>query len=630
MSGAGRFSFFYDDEEEEVPQTPIPGDFPISIFNPAPALDVPPPISETPEPAAPLDSSEPVQNTPPAASDSTDLSIVSTPENETGGSVVKPEPENLARYTPPNVPPNGASASSSAGTSVVTTPTAEEPVRPPSFIDEDVAVAVAALGTGAQATEETPPMPVPSTMPRASIPRSIRVVTTPVGSIPEEPRHETPPVVSYDLPPGASEPSEERAKFAADAFLATGNLQAASQAIAEFKSLLNAGPDLPAAKRAEVAEVLSSVLSQRFEHFGDVDDMEEAVQTQMQVAALALEDGADPALRAKSHGGLGRTLTAQFEHTGDPDDAELAIDHLNRALRMMPPGHPDRPAVLADFARAELAQYAHSDDPNRLQQALARCEEALTSVPMEAPERTPLSVLIGGALLSRFERTHSPEDIARAVEYLEFAVVHTPEGNPERPKRMRSYGDAILARSVIEGDLYGLNVAIGTHEAALELLTPEHAAYPAVTGSLAKAFHTRFRSTNNVEDLDMAIDRFKTTVEFTPFTDPNHARITDLLGKSFMAKYRAATQPPRTQFLDYAITLHRQAVALTSPDHRHYAGRLESLGKAYSKRYRSMLRRQSATESDLQEAERCLREAMSRDPSRADNILHELGKLNLQ
>ncbi|KAG8726430.1 hypothetical protein FRC11_000154, partial [Ceratobasidium sp. 423] len=175
-----------------------------------------------------------------------------------------------------------------------------------------------------------------------------------------------------------------------------------------------------------------------------------------------------------------------------------------------------------------------------------------------------------------------------------------------------------------------MNTAIDIHKAALELLTPEHAAYPAVTGSLAKTFHTRYKSTNNVEDLDTAIDNFKTTVELTPFTDPNHARITYLLGKSFMAKYRAATQPPRSHFLDYAVTLHRQAVALTPPDHRHYPVRLEALGKAYSRRYRAGLRRQSALQSDLEEAERCLRDAMNQDPSRADSVLHELGKLNQQ
>ncbi|KAH7344198.1 hypothetical protein B0J17DRAFT_645698 [Rhizoctonia solani] len=555
MSGAGRFSFLDDDENEEVPQTPVPGSFPFSFGTPTLAPVVHAPILEVPEPAPPLNSISLLKNTPLAPSDSSNIPVGGLP--------------------PGNVPLDGAST----------------------------------IAWDARAPQPT------------------RVISFPL--------EKNSMIESYsssleNLLHGTSEPSKERAKFTADAF--SRNFDATNQAITEFRNLLKVGSDLTAAKRATITEMLGDALFQRFENYRDVDDMEEAVEIQMQFAALALEEGADPALRAKSHGRLGRTLTAQFEHTGDPDDAELAIDHLNQALRMMPLGHPGRPAVLADFARAELAQYAHSDDLNRLQQALARCEEALALVPMEAPERTPLSGLLGGALLSRFERTHSPEDIARAVEYLEFAVAHTPEGNPERPKRMRSYGDAILARSAIEDDLNGLDVAIGIQEAALELLTPEHTAYPAVIGSLAKALHARFKRTNNGKDLDRAIECLKIAAECSPFSDAQYPYTIEFLGNlySFMAKYRAATQPPRTEFLDYAITLHRQAVALTSSDHRHYAGRLESLGKAYSKRYRSMLRRQSAAESDLQEAERCLREAMSRDPSRADNLFHELGKLNLQ
>ncbi|CUA70918.1 hypothetical protein RSOLAG22IIIB_09185 [Rhizoctonia solani] len=631
MSGA-RFSLFGDDEsEDEVPPTPVPGAFPSPI---------PPPISADPLPVPtvpgglPLPShsessaSTPAQNTSPVPSGSPNIPPnLSTPGNGSDDQVIEPDPVDAASDIPPihvSPPQNGASASNSSSTSVATTPTTEEPAHPPGSINGDPVVTESASETSTR--EETPPIPeLDVTSDILDDPMSTSAILAFLGPAPG---------AATSGPPNIPQPhdtpltSDERAQFAADTFLATGDLEAAGEAIAELKNMLNTDAEVSSARRAELTEVLSSILSQRFEHFGDVDDMEEAVETQMQLAQLAMEDGADPDLRAKSHGGLGRTLTAQFEHTGDIDDADLAIDHLNQALDMMPPGHPGRPTVLADLAKAELAHYAHKDDPSRLQQALARCEEALSLISADAPERTPLSGLLGGALISRFERTHRHEDIARAVEYLEFAVTHTPEGNPERPKRMRSHGDAILSLAVIENDWNGLNTAIGILETALELLTTEHAAYPIVSGSLAKAFHTRYRNTNNVEDLDKAIDQLKTTVEYTPFTDPNHARITDLLGKSFMAKYRAATQPPRTQFLEYAITLHRQAVALTPPEHRHYPGRLESLGKAYSKRYRSMLRRHSAQQSDLHEAERCLREAMERDSSRRDNILHELGKLN--
>ncbi|CAE6528320.1 unnamed protein product [Rhizoctonia solani] len=643
---AGRFSFM-DDDEDEIPLTPIPGSFPSSAPNVTlttpggnpPILEGAPPEStpSTPESssgAAPPSPTEAAQNIPSAQPGPSDIPIIQLPESVSDDQATDPDIENEVPQAPPDVGStlqNGVSTNSSLAGSMTATPTAEEPTPLPNAIDGNASVSGSVPET--EAREETPP-PIPEPSIAASAiafppPLAVRIINPSIGSILEEPEDETPLVAPYNPPPQGMAPAE-RANHAADSFLTTGSLEAASQAITEFRNILSAGPEVPPAERARVAEALTTVLSQRFEHYGDVDDMEQAVETQLQLASFALAEGADPALRAKSHGGLGRTLTTQFEHTGDPDDAELAIEHLNKALEIIPQGDPGRPAVLADFAKAELAHYAHSDDPVRLEQALARCEEALNAIPVESPERTPLTGILGGALLSRFERTHDTDDIARAVEFLEFAAIHTPEGSPEKPKRLRSYGEAVLARADVENNLNSINTAIDIQRAALELVTPEHAVYPAVKGSLAKAFHIRYKSTNNVEDLDTAVDNFKTTVEFTPFTDPNHARITYLLGKSFMAKYRAATQPPRSHFLNYAITLHRQAVALTPPEHRHYAARLEALGKAYSKRYRSALRRQSAQQGDLDEAERCLTDAMSRDPSRADTILHELGKLNQQ
>ncbi|CAE6430796.1 unnamed protein product [Rhizoctonia solani] len=682
MSGPGRFSL-WDDDEEEAPQDPAPQDptpqDPTSQ-NPTPRSSVPEItipdrcVSETPETETP-DAETPVpgaflfdapaanpvipppipeelsQGATPSRSNTPAQSVHLVPSgpsntsntpaviNELGDNV-DPNSGQSVPEVPPEVRPmtlNGASTDSSQNASIATTPAVDEPNHLLDLIDASLPALALTPTPETHGQGQTPAALNPvsnfnnTTASSANVQPLIRtnpILASIIGQ-PGDSAREASLSSFYEPPAGANEMSpEERGAFAADAFLSTGNLEAARHAITDLRTALNVGADVPLAQKAQVAEMLSSVLSQRFDHYGDIDDMEQAVETQTRLAALSLEEGADPELRAKSHGGLGRTMAAQFSHTADPDDAELAITHLDQALRLTPPGHVDRPTVLADFARIELAQYARSDDHNYLEKALARCEEALNSIPQDTPERTPLSGLLGGALLSRFERTHSFEDIARAVEFLEFAVIHTPRGNPERPKRMRSYGDAIMMRAVGQNDFASLNAAIDVHGAALELLTPEHAAYPAVTGSLAKAFHARYRGTGNIQDLDRAIEHLKTTVEYTPFTDPDHARITDLLGKSFMTKYRTAVQPPRSQYLDYAITLHRQAVALTPREHRHYAGRLESLGKAYSKRYRSQLRRNSIQPNDLQQAERCLTEAMEREPSRAERILHELGKLN--
>ncbi|KAF8748312.1 hypothetical protein RHS01_10936 [Rhizoctonia solani] len=453
-------------------------------------------------------------------------------------------------------------------------PRSETPSISDVLVDENGSDASVADPNSGNATQDIPTDVVPILPPEGSAdnPQPASAVSTPGIEEVSVVTHnsETPirepgsfKIISHPSSGPRRNAPEERAAITANEFLSSGDLEAAHQAITDLKELLSQGSNLPLSTKAQAAETLALYYLKGSSIMGTSTTWRK---------------------RIKSHGGLGRTLAAQFEHTADPDYAELAINHLNQALELTPPGHSDRPKVLADFARIELAQYARSDDRNSLEQALARCEEALDSVPTNAPERTPLSGLLGGALLSRFDRTHK---------------------SPERPKRMRSYGDAIMMRAMVQNDMNSLNTAINIQEMALDYLLP----------NMLPIRYNRQSS----QGLPYSLQSHRS----------RHARITDLLGKSFMAKYRTAVQPPRTQYLNYAVELHRQAVALTPSDHRRYAGRLESLGKAYSKRYRSQLRRQNAQQSDLDAAERCLREVIERDPSRIEDMLRELGNLGL-
>ncbi|KAF8760098.1 CHAT domain [Rhizoctonia solani] len=545
MSGGARFSFMDDEEVPETPppQTPMPGEFPFPLPSPTPSPNPAMPSEGASSRKHQFKTSQLLHLIHPNITQDVPTDVVPVPSAE--GSA-----DNSQSASPVSTPGIGgpshvlgaAGSEASVATQTSETPNREEtPILEPGTTVYDMTPG---------ATDTRTPTPTPR------IPIHVLQDLRPLENrAPSRSSHIHLPDLAEMLP--RSEPLSQPTSF--------------------YQAAISKRP----IRRSPISK--NAVLSQRFEHYGDVDDMEEAVEAQLKLASFSLESS-DPELKIKSHGGLGRTLAAQFEHTADPDYAELAINHLNQALQLTPPGHSDRPKVLADFARIELAQYARSEDRSSLEQAVAR---------------EHLSGLLGGALLSRFERTHSAEDIARAVEFLGFAVEHTPEESPERPKRMRSYGDAIMMRAMVQNDMNSLNTAISIQEMALELLTTEHAAYPAVTGSLAKAFHIRYRATSDIQDLDKAIDHLKITVEYTPFTDPDHARITDYLA------------------------------TLTPSDHRRYAGRLESLGKAYSKRYRSQLRRQNAQQSDLDAAERCLREVIERDPSRIEDMLRELGNLGL-
>ncbi|KAB5588840.1 TPR-1 domain containing protein [Ceratobasidium theobromae] len=477
----------------------------------------------------------------------------------------------------------------------------------------------------------------PSTS-RTSVGTTRRTLADPVSVIPEESEADIPEgnrIQNIAAPPLRNvmdAPSESQGDTAVNNFLETGDIEMANYAIARFMGVLanaerNSSAKLSITEKARIADKLSTVLSQRFEHFGDVDDIEQAMEVQTKLAALAFDNNSGRSIKTKSLAGLGRTLTAQFDHTGDPTDAELALENLTQALETMSRTDPARPALLGDIVKLNLASYRHFDDPSKLEQALTFCQEAINSVPPHSPEKTTISNLLGSTLLARFERSQDLQDVELAIHHLDSVLSNTPPRSPERPKRLRSYGDALLARFKHQRNQGDLENAIRIQLEALELLDPEKTAFAEVTGSLAMAFHARYKNSgNNIEDLDNAIKYFKTTVELTPFSNPDHPRITDLLGKSFISKYRSDRN---LQYLDYAVMLQQQSLVLTPLESRHYANRLEGLGYAYSKRYRTYPRhRRTPAQSDKLEAEKYLKQAMERDPAKSGHITHELTKLN--
>ncbi|KAG8740029.1 hypothetical protein FRC10_004823 [Ceratobasidium sp. 414] len=101
-----------------------------------------------------------------------------------------------------------------------------------------------------------------------------------------------------------------------------------------------------------------------------------------------------------------------------------------------------------------------------------------------------------------------------------------------------------------------------------------------------------------------------------------------MLGKAFMSKYRLE---PNFNLLDYAVMLHKQALALTPAGNRHRFERLDSLGYAYSKRFRSYHQHNMPQNmTDRTEAINAFQEALKiihhnpSHPSRTGFTLHDI------
>ncbi|KAG8701664.1 hypothetical protein FRC08_003967 [Ceratobasidium sp. 394] len=595
---------------------PVPADSATPVRSPTPSPTTPVHPASPIHPATPIRSSTPARAVTPVARVSTPVAREPTPVSRPRTPAIRastpvitfiheledaiPTPDAIPDPAPtPDPVPELERVSSSVAAPVRPATPARGPTPVPRVLtpaitftreSEVVPLTPELVPVTALELERVPPRvatPVrPATPARAATPLRAATptrVVTPIR-IPS-PRRTPQPEPEPELVP------EVRADIAVEAFLQSGDLQAADEAIDHYKHILedaktNPNIEIPPVEQARVANKLSTVLSHRFEHFGDVDDIEEAVDMQIKLAEIAMsESSSDPTLQAESLKGLGKTLTSQFELTGDPADADLAVENLSKALDTVPEDSPARPAILGDMAKAQLARYMRTDGGADLDQALDNCQQAMNALPLHAPERAPLANTYGKALLAKFESSNNSEDIDMAVEHLGYAVANSAVTSPERPKRLRTYGDALLTRFKDQKDESDLQDAIDTQREALDLLQPDSAAVPEVQGSLAAAYHTRYRELGRkTEDLDDAINYYKQAVEETPFSSPEHARVTGMLGKAFMSKYRLE---PDFKFLNYAVTLHKQALALTPAGNRHRFERLDNLGYAYSKRFRS-------------------------------------------
>jgi tetratricopeptide (TPR) repeat protein len=213
-----------------------------------------------------------------------------------------------------------------------------------------------------------------------------------------------------------------------------GDLSDLNRAIDLFREALAMYPDEQTPATPSFHANLAGVLRQRWRRTGSVTDLDESVVEIR--AALAMTSPGDPR-RSWRLNNLADGLFALSLRHDDSSALAEAVDLLRQAVECAGPGD-DVAGMLANLAEALRLRYRSTGGRHRalLDEAVTRAREALAAAAPTHPLRPRFQSNLALILLDRYAVQRRPADLAEAAALARDAVDATPAGHPNRAERL--------------------------------------------------------------------------------------------------------------------------------------------------------------------------------------------------
>ena len=238
-------------------------------------------------------------------------------------------------------------------------------------------------------------------------------------------------------------------------------------------------------------------LAYRIEHGGNLDDLQEAIDTCRRATALPRSD---PASLASCFNNLGNFLRKRYTLMGGLDDLDAAIKAFQQAVALARRDDPSLSAHLASLGAGLSDRYIHRGDTVDVNAAVAAFQQALDVSPQDSPSRAHyLSQL--GAMLSRRAERGIHADLDLAIEATRKAVDLAPHGSRDRSANLINLASCLRQAFVLHGRPADMDDAIQASRQAIEASTPEEPDRPAYFASLGESLRCRYEHSGQPEDL---------------------------------------------------------------------------------------------------------------------------------
>ncbi|KAJ6563210.1 CHAT domain-containing protein [Mycena sp. CBHHK59/15] len=327
---------------------------------------------------------------------------------------------------------------------------------------------------------------------------------------------------------------------------------------------------------------LAVSFGQRYRRWGDLTDLEAALQNGQQALALTPEGHPDRARHLQS---LAVSFTDRYRRLGDLTDLEAALQNDQEALALTPEDHPDRAGCLQSLAVSFTDRYWRLGDLTDLEAALQNNQEALALTPEGHPDRAGCLQSLAVSFTDRYQRLGDLTDLEAALQNDQEALALTPEGHPDRARGLHNLSVSFTDRYQRLGDLTDLEAALQNYQQALTLTPEGHPDRAGHLQSLAVSFTDRYRRLGDLTDLEAALQNKQEALALTPEGHPDRAGCLQSLAVSFGQRYQRLGD---LTDLEAALQNNQEALALTPEGHPDRAGHLQSLAVSLTDRYQRL------------------------------------------
>ncbi|EJD03240.1 uncharacterized protein FOMMEDRAFT_156626 [Fomitiporia mediterranea MF3/22] len=346
------------------------------------------------------------------------------------------------------------------------------------------------------------------------------------------------------------------------------------------------------------------------------EDFEEAIE--LERAALELLPKAHPHRSSYLNSFAFSILTRYMQH-GRPEDLEEAIEIFRAALKLRPEGHPNCSSSLNSLANCLMTRYKLHGRTEDLEEAIELHRVAVGLRPGDHLDRSSSLNNSGICLRARYQQHARTEVFEEAIQLHRAALKLRPKGHPDRSSSLNNLASSLTIRYEQHARTEDLEEAIEMHRAALMLCPEGHPDHHSSLINLAYSLSSRYEQHGRSEDLEEAIKLERATLELCPKGHPNHLESLNNLASSLITRYKQHgkshpdrslsldnlanslriryEQHGRTEDLEEAIKLHRDALEFFPKGHPHCSMSLNNLANALSTRYD-----QHGRTEDLEEA----------------------------
>ncbi|KAG9096727.1 hypothetical protein FRC06_008393 [Ceratobasidium sp. 370] len=360
-------------------------------------------------------------------------------------------------------------------------------------------------------------------------------------------------------------------------------------------------PEPPLDSAAAQATQLSKEagkLAQQFGVYGNVDDLDEAIEAYGQAAEL-LAPGSD-VLDVSSYLDLGRMMRLKFEAFNDIEDLNSAFNNaLLKAydiLRSTPTNKLYRD-LLHELGAASLDRYLYHGSETAGDDAQRYCELALSteSSPSD-PKRAETHIVLSRLHLARFENLSGAEDAVSALESLDTAS-KVDSALAGQARYMENRARALFACYQTRRPEYVgfLDEALALARPARDLTRKVTIQHPIVSTFLAELLLARYERSHDQPDLDEALNLLEDAVQEVPYVCPEQPWVGERLARALLARF---SNERDLEDLDDAISFLEIALNLTVTNPYRRQARLDAFGGALTLKFRYLALGEELAEDD--------------------------------